>query len=502
MNETSLLNSIFSLRAKKIDKFATEAEAIQHRVLMELTGKAAHTEWGKKHNYSAIRSYDDFASNVAIQDYESLKGYIDRMRHGESDVLWRGNCRWFAKSSGTTNDKSKFIPVTADGLKTVHYAGGRDSVALYLRLNPASRLFSGKALILGGSHAPNYNLPNSLVGDLSAILIENIMPMVNLIRVPNKKIALLSDFEEKMDRIARTTCKSNVTNISGVPSWMMAVLKHMLEITGKKSVDEVWPNLEVFFHGGVAFTPYREQYKQLIRSSSMHYLETYNASEGFFGIQNDFADPSMLLMLDYGVFYEFVPFDELGSPSPKAVPLWDVEVGRNYAMLISTTCGLWRYMIGDTVRFTSKDPYKFVITGRTKHFINVFGEELIVDNAEQGLAKACAETGAQVADYTAAPVYMDSDAQCRHQWLIEFSRRPDSLEKFVEILDTTLQQINSDYEAKRYKNITMQCLEVIPAREGLFNEWLKSKGKLGGQHKVPRLSNSRDYISELLEMNR
>ena len=502
MNETSLLNSIFSLRAKKIDKFATEAEAIQHRVLMELTGKAAHTEWGKKHNYSAIRSYDDFASNVAIQDYESLKGYIDRMRHGESDVLWRGNCRWFAKSSGTTNDKSKFIPVTADGLKTVHYAGGRDSVALYLRLNPTSRLFSGKALILGGSHAPNYNLPNSLVGDLSAILIENIMPMVNLIRVPNKKIALLSDFEEKMDRIARTTCKSNVTNISGVPSWMMAVLKHMLEITGKKSVDEVWPNLEVFFHGGVAFTPYREQYKQLIRSSSMHYLETYNASEGFFGIQNDFADPSMLLMLDYGVFYEFVPFDELGSPSPKAVPLWDVEVGRNYAMLISTTCGLWRYMIGDTVRFTSKDPYKFVITGRTKHFINVFGEELIVDNAEQGLAKACAETGAQVADYTAAPVYMDSDAQCRHQWLIEFSRRPDSLEKFVEILDTTLQQINSDYEAKRYKNITMQCLEVIPAREGLFNEWLKSKGKLGGQHKVPRLSNSRDYISELLEMNR
>lgn len=502
MNETSLLNSIFKLRAKKIDKFATEAEAIQHRVLMELVGKAAHTEWGKEHNYGTIRSYDDFASNVSIQDYESLKGYIDRMRHGERDILWRGDCRWFAKSSGTTNDKSKFIPVTADGLKTVHYAGGRDSVALYLRLNPASRLFSGKALILGGSHAPNYNLPNSLVGDLSAILIENIMPLVNLIRVPNKKIALLSDFEEKMDRIARTTCMSNVTNISGVPSWMMAVLKHMLEITGKKSVDEVWPNLEVFFHGGVAFTPYREQYKQLIRSSNMHYLETYNASEGFFGIQNDFADPSMLLMIDYGVFYEFVPFEELGSPSAKAVPLWDVEVGRNYAMLISTTCGLWRYMIGDTVRFTSKDPYKFVITGRTKHFINVFGEELIVDNAEQGLAKACAETGAQVADYTAAPVYMDSDAQCRHQWLIEFSRRPDSLEKFVEILDTTLQQINSDYEAKRYKNITMQCLEVIPAREGLFNEWLKSKGKLGGQHKVPRLSNSRDYISELLEMNR
>ena len=502
MNETSLLNNIFKLRAKKIDKYATEAEAIQMRVLTELVQKAAGTEWGKEHSYSTIRSYEDFARNVPVQDYESLKGYIDRMRHGESDVLWRGECRWFAKSSGTTNDKSKFIPVTADGLKTLHYTGGRDSVALYLRLNPKSRIFSGKSLILGGSHTPNYNLPKSLVGDLSAILIENIMPLVNLVRVPEKKIALLSDFEEKMDKIARTTCNKNVTNIAGVPSWMMAVLKHMLDITGKKSVDELWPNLEVFFHGGVAFTPYREQYKQLIRSSNMHYLETYNASEGFFGIQNDFADPSMLLMIDYGVFYEFVPFEELDSPSPRAVPLWEVEVGRNYAMLISTACGLWRYMIGDTVRFTSKNPYKFVITGRTKHFINVFGEELIVDNAEQGLAKACAETGAQIADYTAAPVYMDSDAQCRHQWLIEFSRRPESIEQFATILDTTLQQINSDYEAKRYKDITMQPLEVIPARANLFNDWLKSKGKLGGQHKVPRLSNSRDYISEMLEMNK
>jgi hypothetical protein len=282
----------------------------------------------------------------------------------------------------------------------------------------------------------------------------------------------------------------------------MAVLKHMLDITGKNSVEELWPNLEVFFHGGVAFTPYREQYHQLIRSPKMNYLETYNASEGFFGIQNDFADPSMLLMIDYDVFYEFIPFEELDSPSPKAVPLWDVEIGRNYAMLISTSCGLWRYMLGDTVRFTSKDPYKFVITGRTKHFINAFGEELIVDNAEQGLAKACAETGAQVSDYTAAPVYMGADARCRHQWVIEFSQMPDSLERFTEILDTSLQQINSDYEAKRYKDITLQSLEIIVARNNLFNDWLKSKGKLGGQHKVPRLSNSRDYINELIEMNK
>lgn len=502
MNETSLLNNIFRLRAKKIDKFDNDAEAIQHKVLMNLVRSATDTEWGSKHNYATIRGYEGFAANVPVQDYESLKNYIDRMRHGESDVLWRGTCRWFAKSSGTTNDKSKFIPVTADGLKSVHYAGGRDSVSLYLRLNPTSRIFSGKALILGGSHAPNYNLPNSLVGDLSAILIENIMPLVNLVRVPGKKIALLSDFEEKMDRIARTTCRNNVTNISGVPSWMMAVLKHMLDITGKKSIDEVWPNLEVFFHGGVAFTPYREQYHQLIKKPDMHYLETYNASEGFFGIQNDFSDPSMLLMIDYGVFYEFIPFEELGSPSPKAVPLWDVEIGRNYAMLISTSCGLWRYMLGDTVRFTSKNPYKFVITGRTKHFINAFGEELIVDNAEQGLTKACEATGAQVADYTAAPVFMDAEARCRHQWLIEFSKQPDSLERFAEVLDSSLQQINSDYEAKRYKDITLQALEVVCARENLFNDWLKSKGKLGGQHKVPRLSNSRDYINELLVMNK
>ena len=427
---------------------------------------------------------------------------IERMRQGESDILWPGSCRWYAKSSGTTNDKSKFIPVTSDGLKNIHYAGGRDVVSLYLRLNPDSRIFSGRALILGGSHAPNYNLPNSLVGDLSAILIENIMPLANLVRVPSKKVALLSDFEEKMDRIARTTCHSNVTNISGVPSWMMAVLKHMLDITGKKSVDELWPNLEVFFHGGVAFTPYREQYKQLIRKSDMRYQETYNASEGFFGIQNDFADPAMLLMLDYGVFYEFIPFEELESPNPQAVPLWDVEVGRNYAMLISTSCGLWRYMLGDTVRFTSKNPYKFVITGRTKHFINAFGEELIVDNAVQGLAKACEATGAQVAEYTAAPVYMDSDARCRHQWLIEFSKRPDSLERFAEVLDNSLQQINSDYEAKRYKDITLQALEVVEARDNLFNDWLKAKGKLGGQHKVPRLSNSREHINEMLAMNK
>ena len=501
MNLTPIVKSVLGKRAKQVARYATQAEDIQRNVLKHLVNTASATEWGIKHSYSQIANYEQFAKKVDVQDYESLKGYIDRMRQGEKDVLWKGHCKWYAKSSGTTNDKSKFIPVTPAGLQNAHYKGGTDVVALYLANNPSSRIFSGKGLILGGSHATNYNLPGTLVGDLSAILIENVNPFVNMFRVPGKEIALLSDFEEKMDRIARSTSGLNVTNLSGVPSWMMAVLKHMLDITGKKSVDEIWPNLEVFFHGGVAFTPYREQYHQIIKNPDMKYMETYNASEGFFGIQNDPTDPAMLLMIDYDVFYEFIPFEEFDSPNPRVLPLWEVEVGKNYAMLISTSCGLWRYVIGDTVRFTSKDPYKIVISGRTKHFINAFGEELVVDNAEKGLLKACTETGAQVLEYTAAPVFMDVNAQCRHQWLIEFAKKPESIEQFTEILDKELQHINSDYEAKRYKNKTMQQLEIVVARENLFNDWLKSKGKLGGQHKVPRLSNNRKYIDELLLMN-
>ena len=470
-------------------------------VLQKLVSKAKDTEWGREHGFASLLSYEDFASTSPVNTYEDLKHAIDRMRQGETDILWPGHVRWYAKSSGTTNDKSKFIPVSKDALKDTHYAGGRDAVAWYLANNPQSRIFDGKALILGGSHAPNYNLKHSLVGDLSAILIENINPLVNLIRVPEKKIALLSDFEEKMEKIARVAMDKDITNISGVPSWMLAVLKRVMELKGTDNLAEVWPNLEVFFHGGVAFTPYREQYKQLIRTDKMHYMETYNASEGFFGLQNDPSDPAMMLMIDYGVFYEFLPMDEFDSPNPHIVPLTGVELGKNYAMLISTTCGLWRYMIGDTVKFTSKDPYKFVITGRTKHFINAFGEELMVDNAEQGLARACQETGAQVAEYSAAPVFMGADAKCRHQWLIEFAVMPDSVEKFAQILDASLQEINSDYEAKRYKNITLQPLEIVVARPKLFHDWLKEKGKLGGQHKVPRLSNNREYIDELLSLN-
>ena len=500
MNETKLIGTLFKSRQKAIAEYGTHAEAIQENVLHRLVGRAAETEWGKIYDYKHIGNYQDF-QRVPVQTYEEIKGYVDRMRRGEKDVLWPGRVNWYAKSSGTTNDKSKFIPVSNDGLKRVHYAGGKDAVALYLQRYPESRLFSGNALILGGSHAPNYNLKDSLVGDLSAILIENINPLVNLVRVPKKEVALLSDFEEKMEKIARAAMDKNVTNLSGVPSWMLAVIKRILELKGTDNLSEVWPNLEIFFHGGVAFTPYREQYKQIIRSNKMHYMETYNASEGFFGLQNDPDDPAMMLMIDYDVFYEFIPMDEFDSPNPSIVPLWGVELNKNYAMVISTSCGLWRYVIGDTVKFTSKNPYKFIITGRTKHFINAFGEELMVDNAEQGLVRACEATGAQVAEYTAAPVFMGADAKCRHQWLIEFAVMPDSLEKFADVLDKTLQEINSDYEAKRYKNITLQPLEIVVARPHLFHDWLKEKGKLGGQHKVPRLSNNREYIEEMLSLN-
>lgn len=501
MSLTKIIRGAFVSRQKEIERYDKEAEALQMEVLHYLMSNAKHTEYGRKYSFGAVGSYSDYASHVPVNTYEELKGYIDRMRHGECDLLWKGSVKWYAKSSGTTNDKSKFIPVSHDGLQHVHYAGGKDAVALYLRNNPDSRLFDGKSLILGGSHSPNYGVADSLVGDLSAILIENINPLANLVRVPKKATALLSDFEIKRDRIARETINKNVTNISGVPSWMLSVLTRVMELTGKKHLEEVWPNLEVFFHGGVAFTPYRKQYEQLITSPNMHYMETYNASEGFFGLQDDPADKSMLLMIDYGVFYEFIPMDEFYKENPTVVPLWGVETNKNYAMLISTSCGLWRYVIGDTVSFTSTNPYKFVITGRTKHFINAFGEELIVDNAEKGLAYACEQTGAEVLEYTAAPVFMDDNAKCRHQWLIEFSKEPADLDKFMELLDKKLQEINSDYEAKRYKNITLQHLEIVKARKDLFNDWLKSKGKLGGQHKVPRLSNSRKHIDELLKMN-
>ena len=502
MSLTKIASKLFLPRQRELTKHYTDPESLQRNVLKYLVGKGRDTEYGRDHMFSGIMSYEDFAKNIPINTYEELKGDIDRMRHGEENVLWPGLVKWYAKSSGTTNDKSKFIPVTNVGLHNIHYKGSADVVAFYLRNNPNSRIFDGKALILGGSHSPNYNVEGSLVGDLSAILIENINPIANLFRVPKKRTALLSDFELKRDRIAHECLDKNVTNISGVPSWMLSVLVRILEVSGKKHIEDVWPNIEVFFHGGIAFTPYRKQYEEIITSPKMHYMETYNASEGFFGIQDDPKDKSMLLMLDYGVFYEFIPLEDVGNPNALAIPLEAVELNKNYAMIISTSCGLWRYMIGDTVLFTSKKPYKFIITGRTKSFINAFGEELIQDNADKGLAYACEQTGAQVLEYTAAPVYMDENAKCRHQWLIEFSKEPDDMQKFSDCLDSKLQEINSDYEAKRFHNVTLQHLEVVKAHPHLFEEWLKAKGKLGGQHKVPRLSNSRKNMDELLEMNK
>ena len=500
MSLTSIAGKLFLPRQKDLERYATEAVKMQQKVLKRLVEHGRHTEYGRKFGMQSSR-YEDFAQGIPVVSYEELKGDIDRMRHGEANVLWPGRVKWYAKSSGTTNDKSKFIPVSKDGLNHIHYAGGVDVVALYLRNNPQSRLFDGRSLILGGSHSPNYNVANSLVGDLSAILIENINPLANLVRVPKKSTALLSDFELKRDLIARECLHKNVTNISGVPSWMLSVLVRVMELSGKEHLEEVWPNLEVFFHGGIAFTPYRPQYEMLITSPKMHYMETYNASEGFFGIQSDFQDKSLLLMTDYDVFYEFIPLEEVGSDNPTILPIWEVEAGRNYALVISTSCGLWRYQIGDTVRFTQVRPWKFIISGRTKSFINAFGEELMVDNAEQGLKAACEATGAEVSEYTAAPVFMDAEGKCRHQWVIEFRRAPEDVAAFARHLDQALQRINSDYEAKRYKDITLQELEIVPARANLFNDWLKSRGKLGGQHKVPRLSNTRDIIEQILAFN-
>lgn len=501
MNITKVIGKVFEQRVKEIDQYATGSEEIQHRVLAKLLKKAKNTEWGRKYDYKSIYSYDEFRNRVPVQTYDDVKPYVERIRTGEQNLIWPSEIKWFAKSSGTTNDKSKFLPVSKEALKHIHYKGGADAVALYLHMNQESRFFSGKGVILGGSLSPNLNTRNTFVGDLSAILIQNIHPAVNMIRVPNKQIALMDEWEAKIEAIVNHTIKANVTSLSGVPSWFLVVIKNILEKTGKRTLEEVWPNLEVFFHGGVSFTPYREQYKELIHSSKMHYVETYNASEGYFATQNDLSDPAMLLMIDYDIFYEFIPLEDLESEHPRVYGLTEVELNKNYAMVITTSCGLWRYMIGDTVKFTSKNPYKILITGRTKHFINAFGEELIIDNAEKGLAKACAETGAQVSEYSAAPVFMDANAKCRHQWLIEFAQAPDSVEKFAKILDDTLKDVNSDYEAKRWKDIALQPLEVVTARKDLFHDWLKEKGKLGGQHKVPRLSNTRDHIEEMLRLN-
>ncbi|MEI7676969.1 MAG: GH3 auxin-responsive promoter family protein [Bacteroidales bacterium] len=502
MNLTQLVFSFFGHRLKEIEALYAHPAETQQKQLQHLIKSAKDTEWGKHYDYRSIKNYNNFANNVPTQTYEEVKLYVKRMLDGEKNLIWPTKIDWFAKSSGTTNDKSKFLPVSYESLHDCHYRGAKDCLAFYSRINPESQLFGGKSLILGGSHKISSLINNTFVGDLSAILIQNNPFYTNWIRTPDREVALMDEWEAKLERIVETTFKQDVRSLSGVPSWMLVMIKRVLEKTGKTHLTEVWPNLELFLHGGVSFRPYREQYKELIPSDKMHYVENYNASEGFFATQNDLTDSAMLLMIDYGIFFEFIPFSEYGDENPNIVPLWEVEVGKNYAVVISTNSGLWRYKLGDTVTFTSTAPYKIRITGRTKHHINAFGEELMIDNAEKGLMTACAQTGAIVREYTAAPVFMSTKSKGHHQWLIEFDKLPNSVEEFTNILDKSLQEINSDYEAKRYKDITLTPLEIVVAHNNLFVDWLKSKGKLGGQHKVPRLSNSREYIDELLLINR
>ncbi len=498
MSLTKVARLLFANRLKQIDRFADYGDSIQQATLQSLLRQARNTEYGRSFQFQELTSYQVFAERIPLNGYDDLKPYIERMMSGEQNILWNTPVRHFAKSSGTTNDKSKYIPVSREALHKCHYQGGADCVALYLQQNPDSRFFSGKGLILGGSRAENPFGSKAYCGDLSAILIQNINPLVNLIRIPSKEIALMSEWDTKLEALANATIGRNITNLSGVPSWFLVLLKRVLEKTGRDNLAEVWPNLEVFFHGGISFAPYREQYRSIITKPDMHYVETYNASEGFFSVQNDSASAGMLLLLDLGIFFEFIP---LGQDTLCPIPLWEVEAGKNYELVITTNSGLWRYRLGDTVKIVSTHPLKIVVSGRTKHYINAFGEELMVDNAEQAVARTCAETGAEVLNYTAAPVYMTECTRGRHQWLIEFAKQPDSISDFAQRLDANLQALNSDYEAKRFKGLALDCLEIIPAKSGIFDDWLRNRNKLGGQHKIPRLYNQRDIIEEILRYN-
>lgn len=488
-------------RIHQIELFMKYPFDVQDEWLRKLLKSAAQTEWGEKYGYASIADHEQYKSTVPLQDYESLKPYIERIRRGEQNVLWHEEIKWFAKSSGTTGGKSKFLPVSPESLNGCHYNGGRDMVSIYCNNYPETKLFTGKNLALGGSHhADYYGDYISYHGDVSAIVMQNLPLWAEYFRAPSLDIALMDEWEEKLEKMARATMEQNVTSIAGVPSWMLVLLKRILEYRNAGSIREVWPDLEVYFHGGVSFTPYREQFAELFDNDSMHYLQLYNASEGFFGIQDEKESDEMLLMLDYGVYYEFIPADEKDKENPKVLNLGEVRRGEDYEMVISTTAGLWRYRIGDMIRFTSLVPFRFVITGRTKHFINVFGEELMIHNAEQALKAACEKTRATITDYTAGPVYMNGGKQSgAHEWIIEFERQPNSEGYFADVLDKVLKELNSDYEAKRYNNFILKPPQIRIAPPGTFYKWLKSKDKLGGQHKVPRLCNDRRYLDELIE---
>ena len=498
---TSIVNWLNFKRVTQIDLIRKYPRQVQEECFTQLIDKAICSEWGKTHDYKSIQKISDFQELVPVQTYEDVKPFVDRLRAGEQNLLWPGEIKWFAKSSGTTNDKSKFIPVSKDALEKCHFRGGKDVLAIYTNNYPDSKIFQGKGLTLGGSHKiDNFN-NQSYYGDLSAILIENLPFWTEFIRTPSQEVALLHEWEEKLNKIVMETIKENVTSIAGVPSWNLVMLKHILDFTGKKNIFDVWPNLELFIHGGVSFTPYKEQFKKLIPSDNMHYLEAYNASEGFFAIQDNPETDDMLLMLDYGIFYEFIPLEEINLTKPTVLTIDQVETAKNYAIIISTNSGLWRYLIGDTVVFTSIFPHKIKISGRTKQFINAFGEEVIVDNADKAIQVACEKTGAQITDYTAGPIFMGESTKGGHEWIIEFAKAPESINEFSYFLDVALMGINSDYEAKRYKSITLEKPLVHSAKTGTFYNWMNMKGKVGGQNKVPRLANNRQYLDELLKMD-
>jgi hypothetical protein len=492
----SIASWVLKQRIHQIELFLKYPHEVQEELLMNLIRRAENTVIGAQYDFSSISSYNSFSERVPISSYEDLQPLIERTRQGEQNVFWDAPIKWFAKSSGTTNAKSKFIPVSNDALEDCHYKGSKDLLCLYLNNNEDSELFLGKSLRLGGS-SQIYEDKETLFGDLSAILIENMPIWAEFSSTPSNKISLMSEWETKLTAIINETKNENVTSFAGVPSWMLVLMNRMLEETGKGNLLEVWPNLEVYFHGGVSFEPYREQYQKLLPKADFKYYEIYNASEGFFAIQdlNDSSD--LLLMLDYGIFYEFIPMDTFGTPNQKIIRLADVELFKNYAVVITTNSGLWRYLIGDTVRFTSLNPYRIRVSGRTKHHINVFGEELMVENTDQAIAKACQLTQTEVVDYTVAPIFMEGKEKGAHEWMIEFKKNPSDLAQFQKIVDDTLQSLNSDYEAKRYNNMTLNPLIINLARPHLFYDWLKERDKLGGQHKIPRLSNQREYLEQL-----
>jgi hypothetical protein len=484
-------------RLWSIEQWMDDAVKAQHNVWQDLVAAGQNTEFGRLHNFSQIQSLADFKKAVRVQTYEDVKPFIDRMMQGEENLLWNTPVTWFAKSSGTTSERSKFIPVSDESLKENHYKASKDVLSLYYIAHPDSDLLTGKGLVIGGSHQINQLNEDIQYGDLSAVVLQNSPFWSNWIRTPDLSIALMDEWEEKIEKLAHSTIAENVTSMAGVPTWLIVLLKRILEITGKETIKEVWPSLELYMHGGVSFVPYKQHFEKLI-GAPINYMEMYNASEGFFAAQDDVKKEGMLLMCDHGIFYEFIPASDFDAPEPQTLQLDEVEVGKNYALVITTNGGLWRYLVGDTIQFTSLTPFRIKVSGRVKHYINAFGEEVIIDNSDKAIAIACQKTGAAVADYTAAPIYFSEEGNGAHEWLIEFDAAPESLSQFVYELDSALKSINSDYDAKRYKDIALRPPNVKAIPKHTFKNWLSSKGKLGGQHKVPRLSNDRKFLEEIL----